>query len=285
MLTLAQLRLELLYAFLPEFKAYYDAAVDRSSDDLKQLQQVIEFLEDWFQPTIEEMTQLLAHGEITYDLLWALFKPNETVFTNDQDSEQPRSFIYDFGEPQDRKGQKYFEMVCRSLHYDGKFFGEVQSFLKVPEFRGARKITQLEVFPLKYHEQVADVKQALVERGRKSISLMGIVHCEFKGLAFYRQKGKAIKVNVKGRTIVDPASFKEFNANYANIDADMDDPEFFARRYEDRRRLSQQSNVKKRALQTEEVTDDEASLCAPTVQGFSLSKRIWGKFKARQLVE
>ncbi|KAG8531062.1 uncharacterized protein KY384_004419 [Bacidia gigantensis] len=271
-------RLELLYSFLSDFRAQHREPTDQESDGIKQLKQLIDFLEDWFQATTEEVTQLLEHGEITYDLLWALFKPNEPIYTNDHDSEQPRSFLFDFGEPQDRKGQKYFEIVCRSLHYDGSFFGEVQNFLKIPEFRGARKVTQLEVFPLSHHEQAAEIQKTLVERGRRSISLMGVVHCEFRGLAFYRSKGKAIKINVRGRTIIDAASFKEFNANYANIDADLDDPEFFARRFEERRRLTAQGSVKKKALQLEEVTDEEASLCAPTVQGFSLSKRMWAEF-------
>ena len=219
----------------------------------------------------------MSHGEITYDLLWALFKPNAPVFTIDQDSEQPKCLLFDFGEAQDRKGQKYFEMVCRSLHYDGKFFGEVQSFLKIPEFRGARKITSLEVYPLQYHERPTEIRNSLVERGRKSLSLMGIVHCEFKGLAFYKVKGKAMKINLKGRTIIDAASFKESNANYANVDVDPEDPEFFARRYDERRRLAAHLGAKKKALQREDVTDEEAYLCSPTVQGYSLSKRMWGE--------
>ena len=248
-------------------------------DSAKQLSQAIEFLDDWFSTTAEELTPLLAHGEITYDLLWALFKPSDPIYTNDSDSEQPRCLLFDFGEAQDRKGQKYFEIVCRSLHYDGKFFGEVQSFLKISEFRGARKINSCEVFPLKYHENPARIKASLVERGRKSISLMGVIHCEFKGLAFYKVKGKAVKINMKGRTIVDAASFKEFNANYPDVDADPNDPEFYARRYEERRRMTTQAGIKKKALQPTDVTDDEAYLCSPTVQGFSLSKRMWGKLE------
>lgn len=81
-----------------------------------------------------------------------------------------------------------------------------------------------------------------------------------------------------GRTIIDAASFKEFNANYSSIDMDPSDPEFFGRRFHAHdRRLQNQSNLKKKALQPEEVTDEEACLCSPTVQGFSLSKRMWGK--------
>ena len=182
--------MEILYAFLPDLKAYHNGAIDKDTDGIEHLGQVIEFLQDWFQATTEEISQLLSHGEITYELLWALFKPNATIYTTDQDSEQPRCYLYDFGEHYNRKGQKYFEMACRSLHYDGKFFGEIQNFLKISEFRGARKIKSLEAYPLQHHEEPQQLKASLIMRGRKSISLMGVVHCEFKGLAFYRVKGK-----------------------------------------------------------------------------------------------
>lgn len=171
------------------------------SDGAKQLGQLIDFLKDWYQSAIEELNQLVEHGEITYDLLWALFKPNDLIFTIDQDSEQPRCFIYDFGDTHEVQGQRYFEITCRSLHYDGKWFGEIQSFLKVPQFQGARSISALEVYPLKFHSQPDKIRTELVVQGRKTISLMGVVHCEFKGLAFYRSKGKAVKVNIKGMTM------------------------------------------------------------------------------------
>lgn len=112
--------MEILYAFIPELAAHLSTMEDKESHQARQLAQVLEFLEDWFSSTKEELVPLLDSSEITYDLLWALFKPNEPIFTNDIDSEQPRCHIFDFGESQDRKGQKYFEIVCRSLLYDGK---------------------------------------------------------------------------------------------------------------------------------------------------------------------
>ena len=116
-----------------------------------------------------------------------------------------------------------------------------------------------------------------MERGRKFIALMGTVHCDFKGLAFYRVKGKAQKINLKGRAIIDAASFKEFNPNYANVNADPEDPGSFALRLRERQRLAKESNIEKRSLQPDDISDNEAYLCPPTVSGFSLSKRIWGE--------
>lgn len=63
---------------------------------------------------------------------------------------------------------------------------------------------------------------------------------------------------------------------------DPTDPEFFARRYHPQdRRLKNQANLRKKALQHDEIRDEEACLCSPTVQGFSLSRRMWGKFSSR----
>ena len=138
------IRLEILYAFLPDFKDFLNASTDPTAFSTTHLAQLVSFLEDWFASATEEVSQLLKHGEITYDTLWALFKPNGPVYTNDTESEQPKCLLFDFGEFQDLKGSKYYEMVCRSLYYDGKFFGEVQSFLQIPEFRGARDIGSLE---------------------------------------------------------------------------------------------------------------------------------------------
>jgi len=269
--------LDILFAYLPELTAYYVTRFEAQTESTKQLGQLLEFLDEWYASDKQNLSPLLEHGEITYDLLWALFKPNSTVFTVCPDSEEPKCLIFDYGTATTRKGQKYFEMSCRSLYYDGRFFGEIQTFLKIPEFRGARKITSLEVFPFQYHKQASEVKSELVKRGRKFMSLMGVIHCEFKGLAFYRSKGKAIKFNIKGRTVIDAASFKELNANYANLSLDPEDEDYFARRFEERRQLESGTSKVKKSLQATEISDDEAIHCSPTVQGFSLSKRIWGK--------
>lgn len=278
------MRLEILFAFIPELQAYLEAAADREAADreasILQLEELIKFLKDWYSSSSENLVPLLAHGEVTYDLLWALFKPSSKVYTIDHDSEQPACLIFDFGEYQERQGQKFFELSCRYLAYDGKLFGEAPKFLMIPEFRGARKISSLEVFPLHNTANAASIKQELVARGRKFLTLMGRVHCEYSGLAFYKVKGKAEKVNVKGRAMIDAASFKEFNANYANPNIDPDDPGALGRQYEEVRGMLMLVNGPKvkKALDQTDLQEEELILCSPAVAGFSLSKRLWAEF-------
>ncbi|KAK0707244.1 hypothetical protein B0T21DRAFT_275480, partial [Apiosordaria backusii] len=40
----------------------------------------LRFLGEAFKSTDDRLSALLAEGEITYDLLWALFKPNANVY-------------------------------------------------------------------------------------------------------------------------------------------------------------------------------------------------------------
>jgi hypothetical protein len=52
-----------------------------SSSVLRHLSLLIDYMDRTFNPTSQRLETLLKHGEITYDLLWALFKPNTLVFT------------------------------------------------------------------------------------------------------------------------------------------------------------------------------------------------------------
>ena len=84
----------------------------------------------------------------------------------------------------------------------------METSLAVTEFQGAKKINALDVFPLQYHEQTEKLKDALTARGWKFISLIGIYHRNYKGIAFIKQKGKYDKVYVESRVMIDASKFK-----------------------------------------------------------------------------
>lgn len=158
---------------------------------------------------------MLQHGHITYDLLWALFKPGSHVFTTCFGTKEPRCVIFDAGEEITQNDETWFNLECRFLDYDGVKFGEAGIFLRVPKFRSSKLIETLEAFPLCYHPRHQEVRNGLVERGQKFRDLAGshIRHCE--GSAFFMNKGKAIKVNINSRVAVDAAFFHQMQPNYS----------------------------------------------------------------------
>ena len=109
---------------------------------------------------------------------------------------------------------KFFQLDCHYVDYDGKTYGEASAVLEIDEFRGARRIDSLGVFPLAYHEDEEDVRERLIERGRKFGFLKGMHYKYYKGLAFFKRKRGVVRVNVNGRIMVDPSTFRRINPNY-----------------------------------------------------------------------
>lgn len=85
----------------------------------------------------------------------------------------------------------------------------------IPEFRGARKITDLECYPLKYHKDELQLRQDLIERGKKFVTLAGSHYKGYQGIAYFKKKKEsAVKVNVNGRIMIDPSTYRRINPNY-----------------------------------------------------------------------
>jgi hypothetical protein len=93
---------------------------------------LIDYIKTAYGPTRQSLNPLLEDGHITYDLLWALFKPNTLVYTKCFGTGKPRCVKYDFGEERETNSRvKYFHMEGRYLDFDGKVFGEAVIHLSV----------------------------------------------------------------------------------------------------------------------------------------------------------
>ncbi|KAI9726527.1 MAG: hypothetical protein M1835_003773, partial [Candelina submexicana] len=200
----------LLYNRLTELQEYQ---CDPSS--LKHFNLLVNFVKTTYSSTTKRLIALLENHEITYDLLWALFKPNTVVYTTCFGTGKPRCVRYDFGEERTTSnGVEYFHLECRYVDFDGKVFGETSIELAIVKFRGTKRINSLDAFPLEYHPSKDEVKANLVECGHKFVSLMGVHHRQYRGDAFYMRKGQPIKVPVNSRVMIDAVYFQEANPNY-----------------------------------------------------------------------
>jgi hypothetical protein len=110
---------------------------------------------------------------------------------------------------------KYFHVKARYLDFDGKVLGETLSKYTIKKFRGAKQITALKVFPLKYHLNEKHIRAYLTEYSRKFLSMMDVHLCEYEGIAFYIKKGRVVEIFIKSRVVVDAPYFREENPNYS----------------------------------------------------------------------
>jgi hypothetical protein len=176
---------------------------------------LIDHLKHAYASTLQRLESMLQHGHITYDLLWALFKPGCHVYTTCIGTKEPRCVVFDAGEEMTQNDETWLNLECRFLDYNGVKFGEAGIFLRVAKSRGSKPIESLEAFPLRHHPSHEQVRKDLLERGQRFRDLAGshIQHC--KGNAFFMDKGKAFKVNINSRVAVDATFFHEMQPNYS----------------------------------------------------------------------
>ena len=105
----------------------------------------------------------------------------------------------------------YLDLHCRNRHWL-IFAGTMDC--DVPGFKGARKITSLNCYPLKYHKNETKLRAELIERGKKFVALQGVNYRSHEGLAYYKKRKQIIKVNINGRIMVDPAIHRRILPNY-----------------------------------------------------------------------
>lgn len=281
----SQIRLEILFHFLSQIEARRKPGLLESDKETQHLDLLTSFLQQYFTSIIITLPTLLEKAEITFDLLWALFPPNTLVYTTCHYSEEPKCLIFDFGEERILKKGKFYVIQCRYLDFNGKVLGQVMSNLLIPEYRGAKPISSLEVYPLEYHTEKAKVQSELVDRGRRFVSLKGIHHTAYQGLAHQKRKGEPFKFAVKGRILVDPISFKEHNPNYERPRVEgLSGRDILGIRNDilhdilaEGLGLNDDLNRSEESTMADEMKDEELLVCSPTVLGFSLDRRAWGK--------
>ncbi|KAJ6039290.1 uncharacterized protein N7446_014038 [Penicillium canescens] len=183
-----------LFHFLPELDRCaenMDNSSDHDSAHAEHLRLLIDHLKHAHTSTLQRLESMLQYGHITYDLLWALFKPGCHVYTTCIGTKEPRCVRFDAGEEMTQNDETWWNLECRFFDYDGVKFGEAGMFLRLAKFRGSKPIESLEAFPLRYHPRHGQRQRVLYEQG------------------------KAIKVNVNSRVGVDAAFFHEMQPNYS----------------------------------------------------------------------
>ncbi|RPA77996.1 hypothetical protein BJ508DRAFT_161466 [Ascobolus immersus RN42] len=196
---------------------------------------LLRYLNEDYKSTKASLFPLLDAGLITFDLLWALFKPNTLVYTVCPGTDEPRAFIVEFTEVHSNimRGTwlavegRYLEFVglpeeqrkagkIQVTENDGKGgFGWGKTTVDIDSFTGSRRIDTLRCYPMKYRPDAEEMKRRLIERGRKFVTLAGMQYKNHKGLAFLRnKKGQIVKLNLNGRIMIDPALFRRMNPNY-----------------------------------------------------------------------
>ena len=223
-----QLDPNMLFLYLEETRTYMDKLSEQAKSTKKKKERrelaikakhvtvLVKYLDKDYAETKKTLYPMLENKTISFDLLWALFKPNTVAYTTTYgDVEQPRAFKIEYANKESHfmKGT-WYSVEGRYLEYDGKSFGMGTMSVQVPQFQGVRRISTLDCYPLQYHKDPQAMRQKLVERGKQFISLEGMHYKYHKGMAYTKRKRQILKININGRIMCDPAIHRRINPNY-----------------------------------------------------------------------
>ncbi|KAJ4355255.1 hypothetical protein N0V95_003085 [Ascochyta clinopodiicola] len=185
--------------------------------EIAQCKLLLGYIDEDYAATRKALKPLLKAGTITYNLCWALFKPDTIIYTQTYgNKDDPRCFKVDqcFEYESWLSGAKSWMINGRYLEYDGKVFGFGDHQAEIKAFKGHKQITSLVAYPLKYHKDPKSVQKQLIERGKKFVALQGMSYRLQKGIAYMKVKNTIAKFNINGRVMVDPAIFRRVQPNY-----------------------------------------------------------------------
>ena len=177
---------------------------------------MLKYLDKDYASTKKTLYPLLEAGNITFDLIWTLFRSDSILYTSTYSApDEPRAFKVEYAtkESSFMRGT-WYDIEGKYLDYDGKSFGLGTMNVEIESFKGPRRINSLPCYPLKYHKDPEGIKKTLIERGRKFTDLAGMQYKFHKGLGFMKRKRQVIKVTINGRIMVDPSTFRRINPNY-----------------------------------------------------------------------
>lgn len=219
----------ILFLYLEDLRKYYKKtlkkkiASEKKKKNIKKLSQkrsltkaLCKYIDEDYADTKKELYPLLESGNITFELLWALFTPNDIAITSCYGAwDEPRCFKVEYA-------MKYSSMTrgewyCvegKYMEYDGKAWGFGEFEIDIEGFKGPRKITSLTGYPIKYHSSPDGIKKQIIERGQRFVAMEPQEYKFHRGLAFMKKKKQVLKININGRVMIDPATFRRVNPNY-----------------------------------------------------------------------
>ncbi|KAJ0272385.1 hypothetical protein CBS470a_012726 [Colletotrichum nupharicola] len=169
--------LELFYHNRAALQEQLDKArISEPKDDelITDLVDTLKFAEEDHATNIANLEPLLAAGEITWELLWAIFAPNVLIYRYHRLVEQDQILqLRSIKQFKRRDKTRVWCLDCRIVADDGVKFGLASEpfAMLIDEFTGARKIADLRIFPLKYHKNKEEICAKALVRGRRFAGL------------------------------------------------------------------------------------------------------------------
>ena len=147
---------------------------------IENLEAVIGYIKEDHAVNIQKYESSIATNTVTYDFLWAFFKPGALIYNFDDKVEQPRILKvkeFDYVESV-WSGKPHVSLKCDMIHNNGRLFGLCEIGFTISPYKGAKKFHDLPCYPISFHPEADGLKAKLIARGRKLAAINQAAFCE-----------------------------------------------------------------------------------------------------------
>jgi hypothetical protein len=210
-----QIEPQLLLTFYKHIVAHHAKLVEEGASKevaAKHVKLLITYLETEHKKALAAVKNLLSHGEITFEYLWAILIPRTIVFVQCPITKLPRAVRLRVATKEKGFGNRlYWNLSCDYTDFfpgnrdEPAFFGQAEETFEIHNFRGRVPISSLRIVPLSFHPHAEKLGDELVARGKQWADLQGRYHKQYDDTAYAYNScnGNWFKVNVSSRVMVD----------------------------------------------------------------------------------
>jgi hypothetical protein len=157
-------------------KAIKDAT---SSELKKELELLEEFQKSYMVKTVTGIEASLTEGQISAGDLWSLFPVGSEIILQNREMLDTamiwcvvvKSCYKQIRDPQEQEKPPVWVITAEFTSFDGRQFLKVERSFQIGGYQGTKIIRSLPAYPLSLHPQKEELRQKLVERGKKYVEL------------------------------------------------------------------------------------------------------------------
>jgi hypothetical protein len=171
------------WPFVHRWDEFEKAAHQKADiEAVKHAQLLYTIVHEELERDMSRFQDLTDHGLIDFDHLWALFRPGELILDVSQHGFGVWAHRFTIGHYEEHPGSPpVFVLKSQYVDWNGKYFGIAKCEEIIGHFKGTRSITDLALYPMKFHPSPDQLRTTLVQRGRQFEALQGCKYKTYKG--------------------------------------------------------------------------------------------------------
>ena len=171
-----------LFHYHDELEAYAIAAKEENAR--RHVNFCLQYMAKILRAEISAYDSMMKNEAVTPGLehrhLWMAFKPGALLYQR-YEGHDIISRLREIQRLKIKDLPDVWIVVAERIECSGDSFGFVANNVTIANYDGYKPLTELDIFPLKYHVEQERIKDNLITRGRIYVSLCGIHHKLYEG--------------------------------------------------------------------------------------------------------